>query len=255
MMAITATIAELPTDVFYHIFNFVSTEQLYLTVANVCSQWRMFCSFAAVVRAKNVDGECTDLSALANAAYLPLNKVLKCLGYTFKGLKELSITATFELDDEKLCKVALNNPQFTHLGLYGCKHITSSGIEDACRMLPNLDYLDIRECPNITQQTATNLARTIAVVDYYNVNTLEFMPVKQLHPRLGQEKEFQRHCNTLMLPPNPTTLHLKKMYVRLSKEYHPDKQTSRWNKAEAHSKFIAIDVAYKYLSELAYDEV
>lgn len=71
-----------------------------------------------------------------------------------------------------------------------------------------------------------------------------------LQPRIGQEQQFELSCKTLKLPPNPTVVHMKKMYVRLSREYHPDKQFSLWDKRVAHDKFIALDNAYKYLSSL-----
>jgi len=241
-------ILDLPEEIYLRTFNFISTSHLYVSVANVCSHWRTLCSFSVSHRAESDDG-CTDLSAVANASYLSLTNLLKCLGYTFKYSTRLKITATFEVDDKSLYKIAVNNPQLTHLYLYGCRHFTSAGVEAVCRLLPELEYIDIRECDQISQYTIEKLEKSVSDV-VYDISIPEGEVVKILRPHPGEEQEFERHCRALKLPPNPTTIQMKKMYVRLSKEYHPDKQLI-WNRRAAHEKFIAVDVAYKYLAALA----
>jgi len=246
---INPVLDHIPEDVFLHIFSFVSTPALFTVAANVCSKWRKMCAYPVAERPFNKQEECTDLSALANATLLTVTTILKCLGYTFKYSTKMKITACFEIDDDKLYKLAINNPQFTHLILYGCKHITSDGIEKACKVLPNLEYLDVRECSRITQYTINKLEKFLEVAHGASDPFADHPEVFMVPPK-GAEKIFEECFKTLKLSEKPTVVQMKKSYLKLSKEYHPDKQFNLWDKRVAHEKFIALDQAYKFLSSM-----
>jgi len=247
----STTLDELPEDIFFHIFSFIKTPTLLLTAANVCSKWRTICGYSFSFPPDDKEEECADLSALANSTFVTVTTILKCLGYTFKYSKKLKITACFEIDDTKLLKLAENNTHLTYLNIYGCRHISSEGIERACALLPNLEHLDIRECSRVSPQTIKKLESMIESVEHGETDPYAHHPDIPLLSRPGEEQQFLLCCQVLKLPAKPTVVHMKKSYVKLSREYHPDKQFNLWDKRIAHEKFIALDNAYKYLSSLA----
>nr|CAD7463448.1 unnamed protein product [Timema tahoe] len=97
--------------------------------------------------------------------------------------------------------------------------------------------------PVIKKNSSFHLSGTGCECDVRGAATKEQIVISQLIP--NAEAVLHSHYNTLHLPRNCTAKDIRESFIKLSKEWHPDKNSGD---PKTHARFVKLNEAYSILS-------
>ncbi|PKC53799.1 RNI-like protein [Rhizophagus irregularis] len=93
------------------------------------------------------------------------DEVTEALAYTCQKLEYLDLSGCTFISELSICNVIRSCPKIQHLSL-GCCNITSTTIKEIARSRPNLKFLDLEGCRNISKEAMDQLNPNIHIENF-----------------------------------------------------------------------------------------